>query len=72
MLAFYLSVSTPQYFLLQSQKLKTRIVGTKVGLMTTFAAAADFFFHFSFGTTPIRKWTSKFINGFIFNQSSKW
>ena len=43
MLAFYLSVSTPQYFLLQSQKLKTRIVGTKVGLMTTFAAAADFF-----------------------------
>ena len=47
MLAFYLSVSTPQYFLLQSQKLKTRIVGTKVGLMTTFAAAAaDFFFLF--------------------------
>ena len=47
MLAFYLSVSTPQYFLLQSQKLKTRIVGTKVGLMTTFAAAADFFFFIS-------------------------
>jgi hypothetical protein len=47
-LAFYLSVSTPQYFLLQSQKLKTRIVGTKVGLMTTFAAAADFFFLFLF------------------------
>ena len=50
MLAFYLSVSTPQYFLLQSQKLKTRIVGTKVGLMTTFAAAAaaEFFFLFLF------------------------
>ena len=41
-------------------------------IITTFAAAAAAdFFYFSFGTTPIGKWTSKFINGFIFNQSSK-